>query len=148
MDEKIFNSRYAYNIRHNYGKEGKRADYSPYGCAKIINNVPGVQETHGCPFRHAKGDELMRDMQSAGIGPVGAADVLKLVEGHHYQIACKKYFDLTHPNNKWEETGTVHPNSYFNESVSYWKEKVGDKEDSKKESGSTPTGRSSLLAPQ
>ena len=43
-DEKIFNSRYAYNIRHNYGKEGNRKDYSAYACPKIINDMPGERE--------------------------------------------------------------------------------------------------------
>lgn len=47
IDEKIFNSRYAYSIRHNYGKEGKRTDYTAYSCAKIINAIPGVNEYHG-----------------------------------------------------------------------------------------------------
>jgi hypothetical protein len=61
--------------------------------------------------------------KKVGIGPVGAAEIVKLVEGHHYQIACKKYFDLTHPNNKWEDSGTMHPNTYFRESNKYWDER-------------------------
>jgi DNA primase large subunit len=31
-----FEKEYAYNIRHNYGKEGNKRDYDPKNCNKII----------------------------------------------------------------------------------------------------------------
>jgi len=37
-----FNKEYAYGVRHNYGKEGGRKDYTPYSCLKIISTTPGV----------------------------------------------------------------------------------------------------------
>jgi len=42
----IFDKNYLYNIRHNYGLEGKRANYSCYSCTRIISKPTSF----GCPF--------------------------------------------------------------------------------------------------
>lgn len=44
-----FNKEYLYYIRHNYGLEGKRANYHSFSCSKIIGY--SNDRTHfGCPF--------------------------------------------------------------------------------------------------
>ena len=58
IDGDKFDKQYAYNIRHSYGKEGKRADYTPWSCKRVINNKPGVGEYHGCPFKTFKEETL------------------------------------------------------------------------------------------
>ncbi|NWZ91829.1 PRI2 primase, partial [Nesospiza acunhae] len=116
VDADKFDKGYAYSIRHNYGKEGKRTDYTPYSCMKIImSNPPGQGDYHGCPFRHSDPELLKQKLQSYKIPPSGVAQVLELVKGMHYQLACQKYFELTHDV---DDIGFSlnHPNQYFTES--------------------------------
>ncbi|KAJ7406966.1 hypothetical protein WISP_129705 [Willisornis vidua] len=93
----LFDKGYAYSIRHNYGKEGKRTDYTPYSCMKIImSNPPSQGDYHGCPFRHSDPELLKQKLQSYKIPPSGITQILELVKGMHFQLACQKYFELTH----------------------------------------------------
>ncbi|EPR79888.1 DNA primase large subunit [Spraguea lophii 42_110] len=43
-----FEKEYLYSIRHNYGMEGKRANYQTYNCQKIISFTSKMNV--GCPF--------------------------------------------------------------------------------------------------
>ncbi len=63
IPEDKFDKEYAYNIRHNYGKEGKRQDYPSWSCEKIQGLPPiGPGQTHGCPFR-TYGEEKLKTIE-------------------------------------------------------------------------------------
>ncbi|XP_062578501.1 DNA primase large subunit-like [Saccostrea cucullata] len=120
MDGEKFDKQYSYNIRHNYGKEGKRADYTPYSCNKIImSNAPGPGDNHGCPFRHTDADLLAQKLRLQGINKDFTEKIMKFTREGHYQIACKWYFDATHSGTDDPDTAINHPNQYFDESQAF-----------------------------
>ena len=68
IDNEKFEKQYAYNIRHSYGQEGKRNDYKPYNCSKVMNLAqPGPGEYHGCPFKTFSNDNLKQLLNSYGL---------------------------------------------------------------------------------
>ncbi|XP_052686031.1 DNA primase large subunit-like [Crassostrea angulata] len=121
MDGDKFDKQYSYNIRHNYGKEGKRADYTPYSCNKIImSNAPGPGDNHGCPFRHTDADLLAQKLRLQGISKDFTDKIMKYTRDGHYQIACKYYFDATHSGVEEPDVNINHPNQYFDESQHFY----------------------------
>eukprot|EP01108_Squamamoeba_japonica_P008942 TRINITY_DN8134_c0_g1_i1.p1 TRINITY_DN8134_c0_g1~~TRINITY_DN8134_c0_g1_i1.p1 ORF type:complete len:158 (-),score=18.58 TRINITY_DN8134_c0_g1_i1:29-478(-) len=143
MTDKEFESGYAYNVRHTYGKVGKRTDYSPYSCMKIINGqIPASDDTHGCPFRHQSTTQLRASLSDdltrmlALQGPVSGGqqtlagatvnsavnELVGLVNAHHYQIACKRFYELSHPEDDVVQNDLIiqHPNQFYEESEAYW----------------------------
>uniref|UniRef100_K3W811 DNA primase large subunit C-terminal domain-containing protein n=1 Tax=Globisporangium ultimum (strain ATCC 200006 / CBS 805.95 / DAOM BR144) TaxID=431595 RepID=K3W811_GLOUD len=113
-----FNKKYAYNIRHNYGKEGKRKDYTPYSCMAIITGEPPkAGEYHGCPFRHYEEEHLRKALQ--GVPEGEKKEILNLAQARHFQIACKKHFEATHAGSD-ADVMINHPNGYFEESRKYY----------------------------
>ncbi|XP_074531963.1 DNA primase large subunit [Halichoeres trimaculatus] len=116
VDADKFDKQYAYGVRHMFGKEGKRADYTPYSCMKVIlSNAPSQGDHHGCPFRHSDPELLKQKLQFYKVSPSGISQILELVKGMHYQLACQKYFELTH-NIEDANFSLNHPNQYFIES--------------------------------
>ncbi|CAO0803387.1 unnamed protein product [Mucor circinelloides] len=109
-----FQKEYAYNIRYNYGLEGKRVNYSPYSCSKIItSNPPSTGENHGCPFRHFSSGNLEARLRKDNISAAHIDEILELVRNKHYQVACTKHFEVTHPQNKEKIDNIEHPNAYY-----------------------------------
>ncbi|KAL8037979.1 hypothetical protein ABFX02_11G073300 [Erythranthe guttata] len=109
-----FDKEYAYGIRHNYGKEGKRTDYTPYSCQKIITSTPGVGDHHGCPYRHFSEDNLRAALSTMGVGNRAVEDVMDKVRNRHYQLACTLTFEAIHGASCDE--GINHPNQYYTDS--------------------------------
>jgi DNA primase large subunit len=111
-----FEKNYSYNIRHNYGKEGKRQDYTPYSCMKIImSSAPATGDAHGCPFRHFDPGNLELQMMQYKVPKKGIKEVLNMVQNQHYQLACIKYFEATHDTEN-VDLALSHPNQYFEKS--------------------------------
>ena len=51
-----------------YGKEGKRNDYKPWSCQKVLNQQPpGNGEYHGCPFKTFGEKSLQQLVGSYGL---------------------------------------------------------------------------------
>jgi DNA primase large subunit len=119
LDGDKFDKTYSYNIRHSYGKEGKRADYSAWACGKIIQQTPGAGEYHGCPFKYFK-DETMRDflVNKYNVKSDQLVTIMEKKREGNAQIACIKLWDATHDIDTKDNVGN-HPNAYVSSSLEY-----------------------------
>lgn len=108
-----FLKKYAYNIRHNYGKEGNRKDYTAYSCGKIIQAAPAPGDAHGCPFKAWEPGSLRAELAGRmRLAPAAVEDIMAAVRSKDYQIACQKQFAARYPGAELGPVGN-HPNSYF-----------------------------------
>ena len=116
---KDFNKEYAYNFRHMYGKEGKRQNYPPYTCSKIINsNAPNANEHHGCPYKHSTVEEVSQMLSKLGVAPSQQKPIMAHQKSHNYQLACVEHFKAVHPGTTPTENNFGnHPNAWFTSSV-------------------------------
>jgi len=120
MPAEKFDKQYSYNVRHNYGKEGKRQDYTPYSCMKIIMSTPGQGDFHGCPYRHWTDDNVRAALSKMNLSQTAVNEVLDKKRSQHYQLACSAAFDGAHAgcggcgNDGGPQIN--HPNQYFEES--------------------------------
>lgn len=145
MDVDKFDKQYSYNIRHNYGKEGKRADYTPYSCMKIImSNAPGPGDSHGCPFKHTDTDLLKQRLKSLSINDSYLEKIMYEVKTGKYNVACTRYFEAVHKLPLEYQAQTFsHPNQYFDES-----QKLLNGENKGLQTGTPKTPRSQRVTSQ
>lgn len=119
IDADVFEKRYAYSIRHSYGNEGKRANYTPHNCMKIITTNVGPGDNHGCPFKHYDNTSLKKLLLSSKLTSADINCISDYAIRGHYQLACTKYFEVTH--NVTNINGINHPNQYFEDSQNFLK---------------------------
>jgi DNA primase large subunit len=122
-----FDKKYAYNIRHNYGKEGKRTDYTPYGCSRIISDAtPGGGVDHGCPYKYWDEAHLSARLRKLKIDASSVASIVTSAKEKNYQVACRKHWEVTHKGGDSDMVGN-HPNAWFEASLMHY-QALEDKE--------------------
>ncbi|CAM36746.2 putative DNA primase large subunit [Leishmania braziliensis MHOM/BR/75/M2904] len=123
---------YGYNVRHNYGMEGKKTSYSSASCATILGLPPVVDQhdCHGCPFRFRDEGALRtmlgketpnpkgRTYPSVRPAPGDIEDIVSDCKSQHYTRACYKYFMAIHPDAR-RDTLFRSPYEYFSVSLEF-----------------------------
>ncbi|KAF9422632.1 DNA primase large subunit [Podila epigama] len=61
----------------------------------IMGSAPGAGDHHGCPFRHFSTPNLRAKLVAHQVDEFDTEDILELVKGKHYQIACTRYYEVT-----------------------------------------------------
>lgn len=130
--EAFAKSAYGYNVRHNYGKEGKRTSYTSLSCAKILAAAPMLDafDCHGCPFRftdEAKLRAMLNEERSSLFAPPGGVrqrinntdieDIIQDSKEMHYTRACYKYFTAVHLHQIPRDNLFRSPFEYYTASV-------------------------------
>ncbi len=125
----VFQKRYLYNIRHNYGSEGKRADYTPWSCTKILNLPPPAEgQYHGCPFKTFSSDRILPLLRQYGVSDATLSIIMRAKETFQYELACLKLFEELNPG-----TGNAgsSPHAFFVETFNAHRNKAKHQQQAK-----------------
>lgn len=71
IDPEKFDKEYAYTVKFIYGTVGSQRNYTPMGCTKIISNIAGAGEYHGCPYRQMDNETLKKTLTTYGLPSTG-----------------------------------------------------------------------------
>ncbi|EFJ45195.1 hypothetical protein VOLCADRAFT_64063 [Volvox carteri f. nagariensis] len=91
-----FDKQYAYNIRHNYGREGKRTDYTAHNCTTIVGFSGGPGDHHGCPYRRLDEPSLRAALGRLRCDDRKIEEAVSKARDGHYQLACAAAFEGMH----------------------------------------------------
>ncbi|KAL3134829.1 hypothetical protein ABBQ32_007800 [Trebouxia sp. C0010 RCD-2024] len=129
MPEDKFKKEHLYNIRHSFGKEGKRVNYTPASCMSVINSAPGQGIVHGCPYKAFDADSVRAALARLRIEPDKVRAAVGKMQGGHYQLACAAAWEGAHGCEC--VTGINHPNQYYTESRKVHDAQMGVTEETK-----------------
>eukprot|EP00094_Tigriopus_californicus_P000184 TCALIF_00178-PA protein Name:"Similar to Prim2 DNA primase large subunit (Rattus norvegicus)" AED:0.06 eAED:0.06 QI:0/0/0/0.5/1/1/2/0/528 len=117
VDPDKFDKEYSYGIRYNYGKEGKKVNFSPWSCMRIIMGNVSPGENHGCPYRHNDEASLKALLMKCGLEGSHLNDILAEAKAGHFQKACGRHYQATHSGIELSTGLTNHPNQFYMESL-------------------------------
>ncbi|KAH9708131.1 DNA primase large subunit [Citrus sinensis] len=117
-----FDKEYAYSIRHNYGKEGKRTIRSETNGVHVTSYGLYTLFLSKDHFLDSCEENLSAALGRMGVGSRAMEDVLDKVRNRHYQLACTLTFEAVHGSSC--DAGINHPNQYFSDSHKILQPKV------------------------
>eukprot|EP00920_Eleutheroschizon_duboscqi_P020838 GHVT01049213.1.p1 GENE.GHVT01049213.1~~GHVT01049213.1.p1 ORF type:complete len:551 (+),score=85.61 GHVT01049213.1:413-2065(+) len=118
-DPTQFDKNHRYNIRHIYGQEGNRTNYTPYACGKVIGLQPTSDEPLGCPFRQLNERDLQQMLVGYGLeGAEAQREIMANKRRNEFQGACRAFFAKRHPGHDGSGVGN-HPNKFFEHSIKW-----------------------------
>ncbi|XP_028128638.2 DNA primase large subunit-like [Diabrotica virgifera virgifera] len=88
MSEDVFNRKYSYLFKHQYGMIGRRQPYQPFNCSKILAYSPLPLQHHGCPFKHWS-KAVLRETLATEVSSI--TDIEDLLDEKDYRKACTAY---------------------------------------------------------
>jgi len=124
MNVERWEKEHAYNVRHNYGLEGSRIDYTPYSCNKIISAKAEQNDFHGCPYVNLDEQQLRGMLSSLSLKDEQMSEVLQRAKLDP-KVACTRTLAYAHNRDVQSVSPVEHPKEYFFESRRFRREQLG-----------------------